>query len=89
MRFIGVAEVFGAIGLIVPWATGIRSGLTSLAAGGLVIIMAGATTVTVIGGQAPVAAAPLIVGMLSGTVAYGRRPHSGVGHSGAAEIAVA
>ena len=89
MRFIGVAEVFGAIGLILPWATGIRSGLTSLAAGGLVIIMAGATTVTVLGGPAPVAAVPLIVGMLSGTVAYGRRPHGDVGRSRAAEVAVA
>ncbi len=43
IRFIGVCEILGAIGMIVPGLTGIRPGLTPLAAGGLVIIMIGAT----------------------------------------------
>ena len=43
LRFIGVAEVLGAIGLILPGLLGIRPGLTPLAASGLVIIMTGAT----------------------------------------------
>jgi hypothetical protein len=34
VRFIGVAEVLGAIGLILPWLLGIRPGLTPLAAAG-------------------------------------------------------
>src|SRR6266480_747544 len=43
VRFIGVAEVLGAIGLVLPGLLRIRQGLTPLAAGGLVIIMIGAT----------------------------------------------
>ena len=43
LRFIGVAEVAGAIGLILPWLTRIRPRLTPVAASGLVIIMSGAT----------------------------------------------
>ena len=46
LHFIGIAEVLGAIGLVVPWLTRIRPGLTPLAAAGLVIIMIGATVVT-------------------------------------------
>jgi hypothetical protein len=33
LRLTGVIEVLGAIGVIVPWLTGIRPGLTPLAAG--------------------------------------------------------
>src|SRR6266699_4038992 len=51
VRFIGVAEVLGAIGLILPGLLRIRRDLTPLAAAGLVIIMVGATVVTLmIGG---------------------------------------
>jgi uncharacterized membrane protein YphA (DoxX/SURF4 family) len=74
LRFIGVAEVLGAIGLILPGLLGIRPGLTPLAAVGLVVIMIGATVVTLAGiGVAP-ALIPLVVGLLSAFVAYGRRP---------------
>ena len=73
LRFIGVAEVAGAIGLILPWLTRIQPRLTPLAAGGLVIIMSGATIVTIMGGPAATAAVPFVVGMLAATVAYGRR----------------
>ncbi len=37
LRFIGVAEILGAIGLIVPSLLRIRPGLTPLSAAGLVI----------------------------------------------------
>src|SRR5438874_11731096 len=47
LRFIGVCEVLGAIGLIGPGILGFRRGLTPLAASGLVIIMVGATVVTI------------------------------------------
>jgi DoxX-like protein len=73
IRFIGVAEVFGAIGLVLPGALKIRQGLRPLAAVGLVIIMAGATVVTLLGGGALSAMFPLIVGVLAGSVAYCRR----------------
>ena len=75
VRFIGVAEVLGAIGLILPRLLRIRPGLTPLAACGLVVIMAGATVLALVGvvpgGLAPVLI-PLVVGLLSAFVAYGR-----------------
>src|SRR5215204_542598 len=39
LRFIGLCEVLGAAGLILPWALRIHRELTPLAASGLVIIM--------------------------------------------------
>ena len=72
LRFIGVAEVLGAAGLILPGLLRIRTGLTALAASGLVIIMIGATVITAIGmGVAP-ALIPLFVGLLAAWVAYAR-----------------
>jgi hypothetical protein len=73
LRFIGVAEVLGAIGLIAPDLAHIRTYLTPFAAVGLVTIMSGATTITVEGGQVAPALVPLIVGVLAATVVYGRR----------------
>jgi uncharacterized membrane protein YphA (DoxX/SURF4 family) len=72
LRFIAVCEVLGAIGLILPWLTRIRPGLTSLAAAGLVIIMIGATVVTLMIGDIAMALMPLAVGILCAFVAYGR-----------------
>ena len=83
LRFIGVAEVLGAIGLILPGLLRIRPGLTPLAAAGLVIIMIGATVLTLAGGDVALALIPLVVGLLSGSVAYGRwrlAPHRGSSH---------
>src|SRR5258705_4675964 len=45
LRFIGLAEVLGALGLVLPGLLRIRTGLTSLFAAGLVIIMIAATIV--------------------------------------------
>ena len=73
VRFIGVAEVLGAIGLILPGLLRIRPGLTQLAAAGLVIIMVGATALTLGGGDVVSALIPLAVGLLAAFVAYGRR----------------
>jgi hypothetical protein len=73
LRFIGVAEVFGAIGLILPTLLNIRPGLTPLAALGLVIIMIGATIVTLMGGgTVALVLIPLTAGLLAAFVAYGR-----------------
>ncbi len=72
-RFIGVAEVAGALGLILPGLLRIRPMLTPLAACGLVIIMIGATVVTLADGDVVSALVPLVVGLLSTAVAYGRR----------------
>ena len=72
LRFIGVAEILGAIGVILPRLLRIRPGLTPLAAAGLVIIMIGATIVTLLGGQIVPAFIPFTVGLLAVFVAYGR-----------------
>jgi hypothetical protein len=85
LQFIGVAEVLGALGLILPGLLRIRPGLTPLAAAGLTIIMVGATTVTVIGGLGFVALIPLVTGVLCVFVAYGRwrlAPQRGRGATG-------
>ena len=50
LRLIGVAEVLGAVGLILPGLLRIHAELTPVAAAGLVIIMIGATVITAIGG---------------------------------------
>ena len=73
LKFIGVCEVTGAVGLILPGLLRIRTGLTPLAAAGLVIIMIGATLVTVATQGAAPAALPFCVGILAATVALGRR----------------
>jgi len=80
LRFIGVCEVLGAIGLILPGLLTIRPGLTPLAAAGLVIIMTGATVLTLAYGDVAQALIPLVVGLLAAFVAYGRwrlSPHGG------------
>jgi uncharacterized membrane protein YphA (DoxX/SURF4 family) len=72
VRFIGLAEALGAVGLILPWLLRIRPVLTPLAAAGLVIIMIGATVITLIGGGGAFAMFPATVGILAASVAYGR-----------------
>ena len=72
LKFIGVCETLGAIGLIVPWLTRIRMELTPIAAAGLVIIMIGATVITIAQGPAAGAIVPALVGALATYVARGR-----------------
>ena len=72
VRFIGVAEVLGGLGLVLPAALRIRPGLTPLAAAGLVIIMVGATVITLLGREFGGAAVSFVVGALALFVAYGR-----------------
>jgi hypothetical protein len=72
LRFIGVVEVLGAAGLILPGALRIHEELTPLAAGGLVVVMAGATILTALTGSVAAALVPLVVGTLAATVACQR-----------------
>jgi len=72
LRFIGVAEILGGLGLILPGLLRIQTGLTPLAAAGLVVIMIGATTITLMTTGIAMAMVPLIVGVLAAFVAYGR-----------------
>lgn len=72
IRFIAVCEVLGALGLILPGLLRIRPGLTPLAAAGLVLIMIGATIITLVIGAGAMVLMPLVTGLLAAFVAYGR-----------------
>ena len=72
VRFLGAAELLGAIGLVLPGLLRIRAGLTPLAAAGLVLIMGGAVVLTLVGVGVGPALGPLVLGLLAGFVAYGR-----------------
>src|SRR5260370_10466039 len=72
LHFIGVMEILGGLGLILPSLLRIRPGLTPLAAAWLVIIMIGATVITLTTMGSGAAMLPLILGDLSAFVSYGR-----------------
>ena len=72
IRFIGVCECLGAIGLIVPQWTGILPRLTAIAAICLIVIMIGAVIITLMTQPASLAILPFITGILLCVVAYGR-----------------
>ena len=72
IHFIGVCEILGGLGLVLPGLLRVKQYLTSLAAIGLTIIMIGAVVVTFIefgiGGAVP----NLVICLLCAFVAYGR-----------------
>src|SRR5690242_1441665 len=72
LRFIGVAEVLGAAGLVLPWLLRIQPILTPIAAGCLIVIMIGAVAITAMGSSIAGALFPLLVGVALAAVAYGR-----------------
>ena len=72
LRFIGVAETLGGLGLVLPGLFRIRPGLTPLAAGGLLIIMIGATVLNLVGGDRGAALVSTVVGLLLIFVLWGR-----------------
>jgi uncharacterized membrane protein YphA (DoxX/SURF4 family) len=72
LRFIGVAELAGGLGLILPGLLRIKPGLTPLAACGLVVIMIGAVVITAAYLSVGQAVMPLVAGLLAAFVAYGR-----------------
>jgi uncharacterized membrane protein YphA (DoxX/SURF4 family) len=73
LRFIGLCEVAGALGLILPGAMRIQRGLTPLAACGLIVIMVGAVVLTLTSVGISGAVVPLVVGLLAACIASGRR----------------
>jgi uncharacterized membrane protein YphA (DoxX/SURF4 family) len=72
IKFIGLCEVLGALGLILPGVFKRQQHLTPLAAIGLTIIMIGAVVVTAMGPGFKDATSPLVTGLLCAFVAYGR-----------------
>jgi hypothetical protein len=73
MRFIAVAELVGALGLVLPGLLRIKPGLTVLAAVGLMVIMVGATSLTVVTQGVAPASFPFVVGALLLVIIRGRR----------------
>ncbi|TMA81295.1 MAG: DoxX family protein [Deltaproteobacteria bacterium] len=65
LRFIGVCEVLGGLGLILPQLTQIRPTLTPIAAAGLATIMVGAVVITVAGEGVGMALIPLVTGRVT------------------------
>lgn len=72
LHFIGVCEILGGLGLLLPGIFRIKPGLTPLAAAGLVIIMIGAAVIALIGGAIGPALYPLVIGLLLAFVAFSR-----------------
>ena len=73
VKFIGVMEILGGLGLILPGLTKIRRNLTPLSAIGLLIIMIGAVVITIMGPGVGAAILPFVVGILCAVIVYGRR----------------
>jgi uncharacterized membrane protein len=72
VRFVGVAEVLGAIGLILPMATTIASGLTVAAAAGLMLVQICATAFHLSRHEARVVPGNLLLLLLALFVLIGR-----------------
>ena len=73
IKFIGLVELLGGLGLVLPGLLRIKKFLTPLAAIGLTIVMVGAVIVTIAGDGVAAAIIPFIVTLLCILVAYGRR----------------
>jgi hypothetical protein len=80
IRFIGVCELLGGLGLILPGLLRIKTVLTPIAASCLVVIMVGAVVLVLQAGGGVNALIPGVTGLLLVFVAYGRGrvvPHRG------------
>jgi hypothetical protein len=71
-RFIGVAELAGALGVVLPTMTRIRPSLASIAAGGLTIMMMLAIAFHLSRGESRIIGMHLVAGAMAGLVAWGR-----------------
>ena len=72
LRFIGIAELAGSIGIILPALTRIAPVLTPLASFGLVLVMASAGVLHLVRGQFGEVAVVVVLGALAYFVAWGR-----------------
>ena len=72
VRLLGLLEILGAIGVVVPAATGVLPSLTVAAAGGLVAMMLLAMLFHVTRREWPNIGLNFVLGALAFAVAYGR-----------------
>ena len=72
VRFIGIVELLGALGLVLPAATRIMPKLTPLAAAGLLTVMVLGALTHISRGEYPMIIANLVLGGLAAFIAWGR-----------------
>lgn len=72
VRFIGISEVAGALGLILPAALKIQPKLTPIAAALLSLVMVLAVGTHVMRGEMAAIGAPVVLALLCGFIAWGR-----------------
>jgi uncharacterized membrane protein len=79
IRFIGAAELAGALGLLLPSLTRVAPSLTPVAASGLTTVMALAAALHVYRGELGVVLLwPALLGPLASFVAWGRLRHAAI-----------
>jgi uncharacterized membrane protein YphA (DoxX/SURF4 family) len=74
ITFIGVAEMLGAVGVVLPLLLGLPAILTPLAAGGLALVMLLAAGFHLKRGEHQAIVMNLVLGAVAAFVAYGRWP---------------
>ena len=72
VRFIGLAEVLGGLGLLLPAATRIAPVLTPVAASGLTVVMVLATVTHLTRGEFEMVPVTLTIGSAAAFIAWGR-----------------
>lgn len=72
VKAVGLVEILGALGVILPWLTGIASILTPIAAVGLVVVQIGALRVHLVCNERQSLPVNLILLLLAVFVAAGR-----------------
>ncbi len=72
VRFVGLSELAGGLGLILPSASRIKPALTPVAASCLVVVMVLAAGTHIVLGEAQMMAPSVVLGGLCAFVAYGR-----------------
>jgi len=72
LRTIGILEVLGALGVLLPSITGILAWLTPLAAAGLMLVMVGAALTHLRRKENGAIAINLVLFLLAAFVLYGR-----------------
>lgn len=87
LKIAGIAEVLGALGLVLPALTRIVPILTPLAASGLVLTMIGATITNMITGQYALIPMTVVLGLLAGFVAWARFGEYAIHPRGAVQYA--
>lgn len=83
IRFIGISEIAGALGMILPAATRIKPILTPIAAIGLGIIMVLAAAFHISRGEASHIGINIVLGAMAALVAWGRFGKAKIAERGA------